>query len=350
MNLPERITFTRNQLKDELSKKVFDAWVHVSDINSHSPFLEHLRSVTMREDQLIHYKKFLGALKDESVEKFIFGAGMCCKSIVEGFFQNAINFSGPWSGIVDNYVSGMRYGLPTINFEKFVKDHKGALLLNSVGAPPGREIAEQCREAGLFYLNMFELLKGADQYFDLISDLGLISRNEVFVHAGCDNGSTQKHFIEWFGDTYAKMFTFEPNANQFAIARENLKALRGIEIVQAGLSDRSGVARFSIRGLSNSRISDTGSEEIRVVALDDYLQSERVTFIALDIEGNELAALRGAERTIKGQKPKLAISVYHKPEDIWEIPALIKDFNHEYELYLRHYNLIGMSEAILYAV
>ena len=60
-------------------------------------------------------------------------------------------------------------------------------------------------------------------------------------------------------------------------------------------------------------------------------------------------ALIGAEETIRKYKPKLAISLYHKPEDIWEIPAYIISLQKGYRLYLRHYSP-WHEETVLYAV
>ena len=72
-------------------------------------------------------------------------------------------------------------------------------------------------------------------------------------------------------------------------------------------------------------------------------------FIKMDIEGAELAALEGAQNCIREQHPKLIICVYHKPEDIIEIPAYILSLCPDYKLYLRHYSL-GHTETVLYAV
>lgn len=88
---------------------------------------------------------------------------------------------------------------------------------------------------------------------------------------------------------------------------------------------------------------------IEVAAVDDVLWDKDVTFIKMDIEGAELEALKGAGLTIQRCKPKLAICVYHKPEDIWEIPNLILDYYPDYKLYLRHYSL-HFGETVLYAV
>ncbi len=79
------------------------------------------------------------------------------------------------------------------------------------------------------------------------------------------------------------------------------------------------------------------------------VKKNRVTFIKLDVEGAELEALKGARDTIIREHPKLAICVYHKKEDIWEIPEYILSLSKEYRLYIRHYHW-NPSETVLYAV
>ncbi len=69
----------------------------------------------------------------------------------------------------------------------------------------------------------------------------------------------------------------------------------------------------------------------------------------MDIEGFEKRALIGAKKIITEQEPALGISIYHKREDIWEIPKLILDLNSEYKFFLRHYSL-GVIDTVLYAV
>lgn len=69
----------------------------------------------------------------------------------------------------------------------------------------------------------------------------------------------------------------------------------------------------------------------------------------MDIEGAELKALEGATECISKYSPQLAISVYHKPEDIIEIPMFIKSLNPKYRFWLRHYSL-SWFDTVLYAV
>ena len=86
-------------------------------------------------------------------------------------------------------------------------------------------------------------------------------------------------------------------------------------------------------------------------SLDDYASGRlnRVDFIKMDIEKAEMSALSGAERIIKEFKPRLAISVYHKPEDLWQIPLKLKALNPAYELHFGHHSPI-LWESVVYAV
>jgi len=74
----------------------------------------------------------------------------------------------------------------------------------------------------------------------------------------------------------------------------------------------------------------------------------RVDFIKMDIEGSELSALLGSEATIRRWRPKLAISLYHRPEDFFSIPSWIDSLGVEYRFYLDHYS-IHHEETVLFA-
>ena len=85
------------------------------------------------------------------------------------------------------------------------------------------------------------------------------------------------------------------------------------------------------------------------MTLDEVFEDKSITFIKMDVEGAEYEALRGAEQTIRTQRPKLAISIYHKPEDILDLPQLLLSYQPEYRFYLRHYCIFN-NETVLYAI
>jgi hypothetical protein len=68
----------------------------------------------------------------------------------------------------------------------------------------------------------------------------------------------------------------------------------------------------------------------------------------MDIEGSEPAALRGAEKIIRRDRPKLAIAIYHGWDDFANIPEWISNLGIDYAFYLGHYT-IHAEETILFA-
>jgi FkbM family methyltransferase len=90
----------------------------------------------------------------------------------------------------------------------------------------------------------------------------------------------------------------------------------------------------------------------RLRRLDDLVgtgEIERVDFIKMDIEGNELQALRGAEQVLRRYRPRLAISLYHRWEDYFRIPIHLHALCLGYKFYLENYT-ISDGETVLYCV
>lgn len=71
---------------------------------------------------------------------------------------------------------------------------------------------------------------------------------------------------------------------------------------------------------------------VQTLAIDD-LALAKVDMIKMDIEGAEMPALIGAEKTIKKFKPRLVISTEHLAIDRICIPYLIKSMVPEYQAY-----------------
>ncbi len=163
------------------------------------------------------------------------------------------------------------------------------------------------------------------------------------------------------GGGYKRIYAWEPDEANMATMKKKLKKLRDIVYVPCGMWDKETELMFIENGRSNSRIVDANCENlsaadvdsdvntrIKVNSIDNVCAQDKVTFIKMDIEGSELAALEGAVNVIKRDKPRLAICIYHKPEDLYEIPFWIKETVPEYKLYIRHHTLTE-NETVLYA-
>jgi FkbM family methyltransferase len=80
-------------------------------------------------------------------------------------------------------------------------------------------------------------------------------------------------------------------------------------------------------------------EKIKQIKLDDFIKDnniQKVDFIKADIEGAERNMLRGAEKTIKKFKPKIAICTYHLPDEPEVIENILKEFVPEYKIVHRY--------------
>lgn len=100
-----------------------------------------------------------------------------------------------------------------------------------------------------------------------------------------------------------------------------------------------------VRGMEQAQEAET----ISVVSIDGCDECKDTTFIKMDLEGAEQNALRGTIETIKRNKSKLAICIYHSDEDMLEIIDFIHELVPEYKLYVRHHST-GLMETVMYAV
>lgn len=193
------------------------------------------------------------------------------------------------------------------------------------------------KKTGIMWYDLY------NQYFD--PDIMISGDAEVFVDCGYFHGETTERFIEWCNDNYEKIVAFEmDDANWKCNTVDDEK----VKLYPYAVWDSSKELRFSSCD-SSSRIHAAGDKVIQAETIDNILQGDRVSFIKMDIEGAELRALIGARNTIMKWKPRLAICIYHKAEDILTIPSLIHELVPEYRIYLRHY-LNYQNETVLYAV
>lgn len=109
---------------------------------------------------------------------------------------------------------------------------------------------------------------------------------------------------------------------------------------------------FNTHAENSSCMDAASTESVPAVTIDDVVEEQhlgRVDFIKMDIEGGEVDALRGAEGTLKRFTPRLAISAYHRPHDLPDIVALIRQACPDYRLYLSH-KPPGLCDTVLFAV
>ncbi|MBV5309734.1 FkbM family methyltransferase [Chromatium okenii] len=182
------------------------------------------------------------------------------------------------------------------------------------------------------------------QYFE--DFLALRPTAEVFVDVGGFDGLTSLEFIKRCPD-YKGVHIFEPESGNMTIIKEKFSQLPCIMFYSHGLSNCTQTLRFSSKG-SASHVSKEGELEIQVKRLDDVLH-EPFTFLKMDIEGGETWAIEGAAQSIIKYHPRLAISVYHRFDDLWRIPQQILSYRNDYQIFLRHYTE-GVDETVMFFI
>lgn len=146
---------------------------------------------------------------------------------------------------------------------------------------------------------------------------------------------------------------FEPIAWMADKAAQELRPYKQYRVHTLGLADKKGAARFaSMRDSSHlAEMYGPDTIECELTTIDDFCAQARlprVDLIKLDVEGAELAALRGGERTIAAHSPRLIVCLYHRPRDLYEIPLWLMEKFPAYEIHLAH-SSCGFTDTILYA-
>ncbi len=253
---------------------------------------------------------------------------------------------------VKNYYSVHHLSLPselrTTCQQDNIDNQDVEWLLNRVEDERSREVVRSIvekRKTGFF--DYTDLRENGSEYF--IDDFFDKENQEVFVDGGAYDGDTIEEFIEWTKNNYKKIYSFEPQKDKAEIIRNKLWRYDGkVELFEKGLYDSATEIAFCDGNeVLSGKIGEEGaSSKVHTIDIDSVVY-EKVTFIKMDIEGAELKALEGAIQTIQKNKPKLAICIYHKPEDMWQIPRYIDSLVPEYKFYIRHFGM-RYAGTILY--
>lgn len=184
-----------------------------------------------------------------------------------------------------------------------------------------------------------------------------VEAGDVVLDCGACYGDTSLYFASQVGEA-GLVFAIECVPENRAVFAENLRAnphLSGrVRVWEDPLGRVDGVP-LSLSGTGpGSRVGvGAGPDAMRSRSLDSLCVASgavpRVDYIKMDIEGAEQDAILGARALILRDAPKLAISVYHRGDDFYRIPATILSIDPSYRLYLDHHTVHG-EETDLYAV
>jgi FkbM family methyltransferase len=173
------------------------------------------------------------------------------------------------------------------------------------------------------------------------------------VDGGAFDGDTLVNLTN-AGIPIESVAAFEPDETNFSklatFVRSN-KALKDVALWPCGAFSATKQLRFTAGKGEASMLSSEGDVVVQCVSLDEAIPNFAPTLIKMDIEGAEHDALLGARQTIARYKPGLAISLYHRPGHLWEIPMLLARLcgTGGYKFYLRLHAFSGF-DLVLYAI
>lgn len=169
--------------------------------------------------------------------------------------------------------------------------------------------------------------------------------SEVFIDCGAFDGTDSQNFIRRTDMRYRSVHIFEPDARNFCLTTDRMNAfsqeheLADIYIYRTGVSDQNSYVSFHGDGQAvavHGKAISSGAG-LFLARLDDMV--EDATWIKLEVEGSELAALKGASALIARRRPTISVSMYHRPTDFLEIVPYLNETLSGYRMYLRHSGL-----------
>lgn len=345
-------------LNDEISKKIFEAkimYASTGDVGYITGIESKYRN--LNSDMQVYVEK----LKKGS-HCLIYGAGVAGHYLAGRFKRFGV--------VVDAFIDpdeskgpvDEQTGIKVIT-EKDLAENKSLYgdktFVISYSKKPAADEARKrlIEEIGINEKNIcsgvFDWRNNQGQYFDYFE----AKENEVFVDCGCFDGATCFNFAGWCGHKgFEHIYSFEADPKNYEKSKAALEPLGKCELFPYGTADEHKKVYFSSDAFETSCIISKeeaekrnfeGVDEIETVALDEVLAGKRITFIKMDIEGAEYEALIGARKLIMENRPRMAISVYHKFEDFVTLANLVLEMHPDYRIAFRHYGFDEL-ETIMY--
>lgn len=323
----------QNHICNEHSKYVYSNCL----LYSITKDLYYIKNLVLTTDE---GKRVFQKLREIEKPILIFGAGKRGKQLVD-IFEDI-----PWEGFVDNIVWDSEYqGIPIVTFNEARKKWPDAFYVVSPLFGYA-EIEKQLMEAGIASQDVLTI----ERYNKILAEKIYIdsayipySKARVFADCGGYNGDDTKKFLDL--NEHNKIFLFEPNTEMYEICRKRFMQYN-VSLYNKGLYSEKKQCSFEYSSGGMSNIKSGGSKEIAVDTLD-HLVGEKIDFLKMDIEGSEYEAIVGAKNLISRDRPAMAISVYHKEEDIWRLPLKLLEYDETYQFEFRHYSL-GQVDTIMY--
>ena len=235
--------------------------------------------------------------------------------------------------------------------KQFSEEEKEAIRALYSREPYTDRLIELILEGGLLNTDGFgDIMQylgygGLDRYYydDVAKTIINTKVSLTLLDVGSYVGDSILQIKSVFHDQICKIYGFEPShENCIEIKKKNIENL---VLYEFGLGNVNSCLNFTEKGPFFRASGKENGIPTQVYKLDDFdLYVEGKCILKIDIEGMEMACLEGAKEFICKHKPYIAVCVYHKENDIFDIPRYIKSLMPRY-----HFLLRGGMHTVCYA-
>ena len=162
----------------------------------------------------------------------------------------------------------------------------------------------------------------------------IVSTDMIVIDAGANIGWFTLILSKLVGDK-GHVYSFEPDPQLFKILKENteINNLTNVSLFQMALSDKNGVAKFSINKIQDgdnrldSQSMTENTIDVKTIKLDRFSEENnlKIDFIKMDIQGSEPKVFAGMKKVVS-KNPQLKIITEFSPKTIIDVGSNPEDF------------------------
>ena len=179
------------------------------------------------------------------------------------------------------------------------------------------------------YQVISEIFKGDDWHYYEIPETE-IRKDDIVVDCGAAEGLFSLSIV----GRCQRVYAIEPLPEYVWALEKTFENMSNVEIIPVALGAQKGRVFMMNDGI-RTEISETETNiSVPLETIDElfFKQNKAITYLKADLEGYELEMLAGAKETIKANRPRIAITTYHKAEHAAQIERFLKLIHPDYNI------------------
>ncbi len=177
-----------------------------------------------------------------------------------------------------------------------------------------------------------------------------LGTQESYLDLGAYRGDTIDEFLHFTGGKYREIVALEPDNKTYGKLIQHTARMQNTRCFCMGIWSENTDLCFDGSLGRGSSVRKDGKSAVPVTTIDTLFRKRPLTYLKIDAEGAEAEALAGGETVIRRDKPRMNMALYHRSEDIFRLPLMLKSIRPDYRLYIRQHPHIPAWDLNLYAI